>query len=261
MAALVERCMRECYMELERVSAVARAREAWEETGSTGPVWVCDPDRTVMGIGLANNLSEEVQVHFGWSRPQTTARPKSVVVCSASMEQLLEGISHVRLREREACILVFTPFLDLPLAWSALQLGARGYLHSGMRPDQILRAVSVAEGGEVVAPRKLLEYVVENAACHHAVLLSARRREVLGLAADGMTNAQIARKLYLSESTVKQHLYAAYKLLGVRNRTEAASLVRGGGVPGVGSAYPEAFGSPISASSSVFATPAGGGLE
>jgi DNA-binding NarL/FixJ family response regulator len=43
---------------------------------------------------------------------------------------------------------------------------------------------------------------------------------------DGLSNAQIAARLYLSESTVKQHLRAAYKLLGVKNRTEAARLIR-----------------------------------
>jgi DNA-binding NarL/FixJ family response regulator len=49
---------------------------------------------------------------------------------------------------------------------------------------------------------------------------------VLDLLAEGLTNAQIAKRLYLAESTVKQHLRAAYKLLGVENRTQAARLVR-----------------------------------
>jgi len=56
--------------------------------------------------------------------------------------------------------------------------------------------------------------------------LSHRQREILELVAQGLSNAQIAKKLFLTESTVKQHLRAAYKLLGVRNRTEAASIVR-----------------------------------
>lgn len=222
-------------MELETGSAVMRDHETWEGTGSTGPVWVYDSDRTVMGLGLAHNLSEKVSVHFGWKGPPGRVRPTSVVVCCANVEQLREGIRHVLLQEREACVLIFNPFMDLPLAWSALRSGARGYLHAGMKPDQILRAIHAAEGGEIVAPRNLLEYVVENSAHRHTDMLSARRREVLSLVTDGMTNAQIAHKLFLSESTVKQHLYAAYKLLGVKNRTEAASLVRnGGGQTGLG---------------------------
>jgi DNA-binding CsgD family transcriptional regulator/LysM repeat protein len=56
-------------------------------------------------------------------------------------------------------------------------------------------------------------------------LLSARQREVLELAAEGLPNAQIARRLFVTESTVKQHLYKAYKTLGVRNRREAAKFL------------------------------------
>jgi DNA-binding NarL/FixJ family response regulator len=57
-------------------------------------------------------------------------------------------------------------------------------------------------------------------------LLSARQREILGYVVEGLSNAEIARRLFLSESTIKQHLRTAYKLLGVNNSTEAANLVR-----------------------------------
>ncbi len=222
-------------MNLETGTDIARARKVCKEAGSTGPVWICDPGRTVMGHGLARNLSERIPVHFGWEGPPHRVRPTSVVLCCVDAERLPEDLEHVRLREREAYILIFNPYMDLQIAWNALRLGARGYLHAGMRPDQILRAISAAEEGEIVAPRKLLEYVVENTVRHCPDMLSARRREILDLVADGLTNAQIAHKLFLSESTVKQHLYAAYKILGVRNRTEAASLVRnGGGQTGLG---------------------------
>ena len=60
-------------------------------------------------------------------------------------------------------------------------------------------------------------------------ILSHRQREILELVVEGFTNAQIAKRLFLSEYTVKQHLRAAYKLLGVSNRTEAAKLVRRSG--------------------------------
>ena len=56
-------------------------------------------------------------------------------------------------------------------------------------------------------------------------LLSARQREVLELVAEGLPNAQIARRLFITESTVKQHLYKVYRTLGVRNRREAAKFV------------------------------------
>jgi hypothetical protein len=50
----------------------------------------------------------------------------------------------------------------------------------------------------------------------------------VGLVAEGLSNAQIARRLYLSVSTIKQHLRKAYKLLGVKNRTQAAASLRTG---------------------------------
>jgi len=56
-------------------------------------------------------------------------------------------------------------------------------------------------------------------------LLSARQREILQLAAEELSNAQIARHLFITESTVKQHLHKAYKILGVRNRREAAKFL------------------------------------
>jgi DNA-binding CsgD family transcriptional regulator len=55
--------------------------------------------------------------------------------------------------------------------------------------------------------------------------LSARQREILELAAEELSNAQIARRLFITESTVKQHLHKAYKILGVRNRREAAKFL------------------------------------
>jgi DNA-binding NarL/FixJ family response regulator len=56
--------------------------------------------------------------------------------------------------------------------------------------------------------------------------LGARRVEILEMVAEGLTNAQIARELYLSESTIKHYLRTAYKALGVKNRKQAARLMR-----------------------------------
>ena len=94
-----------------------------------------------------------------------------------------------------------------------------------MRPEQIVRTIEVVAEGEIVAPRELLGYLIAKDSADLNVL-SARQREILKLVGEGLTNAQIAKKLLLSESTVKQHLRAAYKVLGVKNRTEAAKLIR-----------------------------------
>ena len=59
-------------------------------------------------------------------------------------------------------------------------------------------------------------------------ILSDRQREILNLLGEGLTNGQVAKRLFLTESTVKQHLRAAYKVLGVSNRTQAIRLLRNG---------------------------------
>jgi DNA-binding NarL/FixJ family response regulator len=78
------------------------------------------------------------------------------------------------------------------------------------------------------APRELLEHVIEHIAASEEVNLGAlshRQREILGMVVEGMSNAEIGKRLYLSESTIKQHLRAAYKVLGVSNRTQASKLL------------------------------------
>ena len=135
-----------------------------------------------------------------------------------------------RLKEEnpEATILVFGSGLDLPLARAALRAGARGFIHAGMTPKQLIQAVRVAAEGEIVAPRRLLEYLRNHEERTDLIALKARQREILGLVVEGLSNAEIGNRLHLSESTIKQHLRAAYKALGVKNRTEAAKLIRGG---------------------------------
>jgi DNA-binding NarL/FixJ family response regulator len=95
-----------------------------------------------------------------------------------------------------------------------------------MEPAQIVRALEVVADGQIAAPRQLLEYLVFNDKPVDLDALSSRQKEILGLVGEGLSNAQIAERLFLSESTIKQHLRAAYKALGVNNRTEAVRLIR-----------------------------------
>jgi DNA-binding NarL/FixJ family response regulator len=117
--------------------------------------------------------------------------------------------------------------VDLPLARAALRHGARGFIHAGMELDQIARAVEVAHEGEIVAPRKLFEYLIANYGPKALDALTIRQREILRLVAQGLSNTQIAKNHFLSESTAKQHLRATYKVIGVSDRKEAARLIDG----------------------------------
>lgn len=190
-----------------------------------GLVWVeCHPHSVVVA-GLVRALEDQATVHVGSTRPEGIS---CILLCSDDQESVSERIN--RLRESNSHspppILVFGSHLDLPLAREALRSGASGFVHAGMTPDQLVRAVVVATKGELVAPRQLLGYLLDQDATANLGALSARQREILGYVAEGMSNAEIASALFLSESTIKQHLRAAYKLIGASNRTEAAKLFR-----------------------------------
>ena len=96
-----------------------------------------------------------------------------------------------------------------------------------MHPAQLLRAVEVVQRGELAAPRGLLRYyLLSEKESPKIGELSARQREILEMVVEGLSNADIAGRLYLTGSTIKQHLRAAYKVLGVHNRTQAAKAMR-----------------------------------
>ena len=189
-----------------------------------GLVWVeCRPHSVVVA-GLVRDLEDQATVHVGSRRPEGIS---CILLCSDEQEGVSERIK--RLRESNSHgppILVFGSHLDLPLAREALRAGASGFVHAGMTPDQLVRAVVVATKGELVAPRQLLGYLLDQDEPANLGALSARQREILGYVAEGLSNAEIASCLFLSESTIKQHLRAAYKLIGASNRTEAAKLFR-----------------------------------
>lgn len=173
----------------------------------------------------------EFKVHLGESPPEEGI-PSFVVLLAEDAEALPESVERARQPNHEARVVVFGLQADLLLARTALRAGARGYIHTGNTPGQILRALKVVADGEIAAPRGLLEHLLTEmtggGVTANLDTLSSRQWEVLKLAADGLSNAQIGERLYLSESTVKQHLRSVYKLLGVKNRNEAARLARNG---------------------------------
>ena len=98
-----------------------------------------------------------------------------------------------------ACpILIFASQNDPKLAEASLRGGARGFVHAGMMPKQVLRALSVVSKGEIAAPRGLLEYLLaDEGGLATLYALTARQREILELVAEGLANAQIASRLFL----------------------------------------------------------------
>ncbi len=183
---------------------------------------------SLAAAGLKKALEGQADVRIVGD-PPVAGSPSCVVLCADGMEEgLAEGMERVRERYTDAPLLVFGLRLDLALAAAALKNGADGFVHAAMAPEQVARAVEVVQKGELAAPRQLLGYLLSQEETSELGDLSARQREVLELVVEGLSNAEIAGRLYLSESTIKQHLRGAYKLLGVRNRTEAAKAIRNG---------------------------------
>ncbi len=142
----------------------------------------------------------------------------------------------------ETRVLVLTTFDLDEYVYAALRAGASGFLlKDTLAPDLLSAIRAVVRGDTIVAPsvtRRLLErYVGTGSAAGPDLaldLLTEREREVLGLIARGLSNAEIAAGLYLSEGTVKTHVSRILAKLGLRDRVQAvvyayeSGLVRAG---------------------------------
>jgi DNA-binding NarL/FixJ family response regulator len=190
-----------------------------------GLVWVLSPSYSITTEGLKQVLEGKADVKIG-GQSSAGGSPSCVVLyAGGGMEGgWREGMGGIRELYPSVPLLVFGSQLDLGLALAALKNGADGFVHAMMHPSQLLRAVEVVQKGELAAPRGLLGYFLsQNPEIED---LSFRQREILEMVVEGLSNAQIAGRLYLSKSTIKQHLGAVYKELGVSNRTQAAKTMR-----------------------------------
>jgi DNA-binding NarL/FixJ family response regulator len=105
----------------------------------------------------------------------------------------------------------------------ALRNGAAGYVYADQLECGLTCALRAVALGMTVVPADVRRHAVPPAFSH-------RERQVLDLAVRGYTNTQIARELFLAESTVKSHLSACFRKLGVSSRAEAAQALTGAGV-------------------------------
>lgn len=121
-------------------------------------------------------------------------------------------------------VLVLTSYSDGERIVAALDAGAMGYLLKDADPDDILAGIRAVSRGESPidpkAARQLL--TARSSAPSPAPDLTPREAEVLGLVRQGLANKQIARRLGISERTVKAHLTSVFATVGVTDRTQAA---------------------------------------
>jgi DNA-binding NarL/FixJ family response regulator len=117
-------------------------------------------------------------------------------------------------------VLVLTSFSDQARIMDALQAGAEGYLLKHSQPEVILSGIRELMAGGAPLDPKAARVLLTNR--RYGVQLTEREREVLRMVRDGHPNKVIARRLGISERTVKAHLTSVYQQLGVTDRTQAA---------------------------------------
>jgi len=145
----------------------------------------------------------------------------------------IEATKRIRAAQPGVAVLVLTSFSDRPRIIGALEAGACGYLLKDVDADEVAEGIRAAARGESpLDPRAARTMLDARTAPDPLAGLSEREREVLGLLVEGLPNKLIARRLQISEKTVKSHLTRIFRELNVTDRTQAALWAERHGVGG-----------------------------
>lgn len=141
----------------------------------------------------------------------------AVLVCDLDQPAEMATLRRVRRETQEVAIIAVSPPATGTGVRRGLDAGADAIVFEPLIESTLAVTVSAVGSGQSVVPRELRATVQRPA-------LSHRERQVLTYVCEGLTNAQIAEELFLSESTVKSHLSSAFAKFGVSSRREAATL-------------------------------------
>ena len=136
----------------------------------------------------------------------------------------LEVTRWLRKEGLQTLVLILSAFDDIPYVQAALKSGADGYVVKTADPGEIIRSVYRVFQGEKIISNAIQDNLVGQQRLQsdlNRAPLSLRELEVLSLAAEGLTNRQIAGRLEISERTVQNHMANIFHNLGVASRTEA----------------------------------------
>jgi DNA-binding NarL/FixJ family response regulator len=190
-----------------------------------------DSVEVVASVGSGRELLEAFELHH-----------PDVVITDLSMPDL-DGVAATHElvgRDPEVGVLVVTMHEDDEHVFAALRAGARGYLVKGADGDEIVRSVQAVAHGDAVYGGSVARRIVafysggadESPAQRAFPELTPREREVLELVATGCRNHEIARRLGMSEKTVRNHVSQVLLKLQVPDRTAAALKAREAGLSG-----------------------------
>ncbi len=191
-------------------------------------------DHAVIRAGLGQLLAgtEDIEVvgeaDGGAAALVVVRREQPDVVLMDLQMPGMDGVAATRRIVQEglgADVLVLTSYSDSERIVAAIDAGAVGYLLKDADPDDVLEGVRAVSRGESPIHPKAARTLLGHRASGPPVQLTSRETEILKLVKDGLANKQIARRLGISERTVKAHLTSAFQRIGVVDRTQAALWV------------------------------------
>ena len=188
-------------------------------------------DHGVIRAGLRQLLAgtDDIEVvgeaEDGAGAVEVVARTRPDVVLMDLQMPGVDGVTATRMiveRGLGADVLVLTSYSDSDRIVGALDAGAVGYLLKDADPEDVLAGIRAVSRGESPIHPKAARTLLGARSGSRDVQLTARETEVLALGREGLSNKQIARRLDISERTVKAHLTSAFARIGVADRTQAA---------------------------------------
>jgi DNA-binding NarL/FixJ family response regulator len=143
----------------------------------------------------------------------------------------LEATRRIITADHDARILILTTFGLDEYVYEALRAGASGFVLKDDPPEQLIAAVRTVAGGDALLSPAITKRVIKQftrlrrpAPPKELDELTAREQDILRLIADGLSNSEIGKRLYISETTVKTHVTHILQKLGLRDRVQAVVL-------------------------------------
>lgn len=154
----------------------------------------------------------------------TERRKPDVVVMDLRMPEMdgIEATEEIMRRVPDTRVLIFTAYSERALLQRGLESGARGYILKEAPHDTLLRAIEKVAAGETFVDPALMPSLTT--AKDGTDVLTQREREILQLLADGMSNADVAGQLFISQETVKSHVRHILTKLEADTRTQAVAI-------------------------------------